>query len=1092
MILSPEQERAVRSWNRGDICVVAGPGSGKTRVLVERMRWLIAERDVEPGNVLAITFTEKAALEMHTRLVREGTPGAALREKFEEARVSTIDAFCHRLVQRYALEAGIDPGFEMTDETEGRELLAAAVEQTLDEAFRKGGDGLGAFLASYGPTPPVSPGQDPSGLAGDLCALVQEVRSHGCAPFLREPEDLGPELAAALEELAKARMDGHLAAIARRLRRPEDAGPAAREDLVLAAQRAVAPLRKAGKLKALVSSIKDDLLPACHAAAVAEANIEARRWLLAVCRQALRAFSEAKTARGCLDFDDVLAAAADLLERPDGPRLTFEHILIDEFQDTNPLQIRLIQRLIDAHGPSRPVRFVVGDINQSIYGFRHSDQNVFREYRRRIEEAGGEVIRLHENFRTRQEVLDAVHRILPGGGTSGVERHRLRSGGRFSDKGPASVEVQLVTGAKGDALRREGLWLAQRLRELRKEVKVTVRMGSEARTRNLEWSDMAVLVRTHLRASGLAASLRSAGVPCRSSAGQSLFRAPETAELAAFLRVLRNPRDETSLAAVLKSPLCGIDDAALLRLRRRYANLASALDEPAPAAMGTAAAARLEAFRQLVRECRCDRATTPARLLLARALDSCAYRSYLASRANGPAALSNVDGLLEWIGAREERGEAGVDAISQAVDRALESRPATPDTSGIGQGGQAVEILTMHGAKGLEFPVVVVASLQATVRGRARGLLFSQEHGIGARWHHPFGSNSQDAAYRLANRDLRQREREESDRLFYVAMTRAEEHLLLSASFPGAAQRTMWCGLVLRRLGLDPNEEPFTPAREERAAAMRFRYLKPPPAATPSGEGVPAGASAVPAPVEPLPASAQADYIAAVTSVSLYRHCPRRYFLERYLQVGDQVGDSAQAAMQRVPDGAAEARGEHLRATEFGDRVHRYLAGELENPSAAVRRVAAGFQDHELGRRVARATRIQREEEYVLRVGDHLLRGTVDLLFEDSEGSMLVDYKTDRISADGTEAAARRHAPQLQLYAAGLAGSGKPPDSAVVFFLRPGQPVEIDTSEPALADARELVRQFFGSQETLDYPLRTGSHCRRCPHFGGACPARLE
>ncbi len=1092
MRLTQDQERAVRSWQRGDICVVAGPGAGKTRVLVERIKWLILDRDVPPEHVLAITFTEKAAHEMRSRLVSEGSPSPETRRRLEAASVSTIDAFCNRLLKENALEAGVDPGFEILDENEARELLRTAIEHVLDEAFVLGGDPLRAFLDSYGGSASRFPRADSLTLLEDLSGLVSSIRSYGSEPFLREPEMPRMELASALRALANAKKLDPLADLAGRLEDAPRDDPDAVPALLAEASVATARIHKRGKVKALVSEIKDRLLPSCMAAAASEANRSPRQWLLETVRRILAEMQAAKLAAGRMDFDDVLAKAADLLGSGHAPKLHFEHILIDEFQDTNPLQIRLVERLLDAHGPNRPVRFVVGDINQSIYGFRHADQNVFREYRARVEKNKGEVIRLMENFRSRSEVLGAVHRVLPGGPPSGVETHRLQSASIFPESREPRVEVRIVTHGDANAFDREARWLARRLHELKAGLHLADRRGGAVGARALQWGDVAVLARTRDRVSKLAAVLRQAGVPCEISSGQRLFEAPECIELAAFLRVVRNPRDEISLAAVLKSPLCGIDDADLLRLRRDHANIAEALTSPCPgrSGLGKDAEQRLQRFAKILSECRADRATLPVRFLLARAVSSCGYRSFLSRSDDGPRALANLDRLLDWIGRREEQGAAGMDAVSEALDRASVTGSTATEAPHGAQDLQAVKVLTMHGAKGLEFPVVALASLQSNPSGSPRGLLFSEDHGIGARWREPFdGGPCADSAYRAAAAEGKRREREEADRLLYVAMTRAEEHLVLSASFAGTAQKRHWCKLVFQRLGLNPKEDPNGEPAYRLAGDVRFLYHK--TWVDPPGGEAPSAAPESPEPeiLLPLPPSAQADYVAAVTAVATFAQCPRRYFLSRYLKL-EQAGP-APSLVGLAAAGGSSAR-DGTDPSHFGEEVHRHLAGQLNDARPSVRRMAASFLQHELGKRAASASRMEREMAFVFTVGDHLLRGTIDLLFEEGGERILLDYKTDRVPRHGVQRAAQRYAPQIQLYAAGLAKSGRPADRAVLFYLRHAKPIDIDIGADSLASARNLVGSFFEAQERQEYPLKTGKHCLRCPHYRAECPAQFQ
>lgn len=1091
MRLTPDQQRAVHSWQRGDICVVAGPGSGKTRVLVERVKWLVLDRDVPPDRVLAITFTEKAAHEMRSRLVSDGSTSPEERRKLEGANLSTIDAFCHRLLKENALDAGVDPAFEIVDETEARELMRTTIEDVLDEEFDRGEEPLQSFLAAYGASGSYLPGADSVTLVDDLAGLVYSIRSYGSEPFLREPDLPLTELSRALQALADAKRLDSLANLASRLEAASGENPGTVAALLREAKLATKGIYKRGKIKPLVSEIKDRLLPECTAAAASKSHRPARQWVVEAVRRILARFEAAKLAAGCLDFDDVLAKAADVLGSGHPRKLHFEHVLIDEFQDTNPLQVRLVERLLDAHGSRRPVRFVVGDINQSIYGFRHADQNVFREYRERVERKQGEVIRLVENFRTRSEVLAAVHRLLPGGPRSGVEEHQLRSANTFPEQSELSVDVQIVTDGGDSALQREARWLARCLHELKAGLRLADRRPESAGSRPLQWGDVAILARTRDRAATLAALLRQAGVPCETSTGQRLFNAPETVELAAFLRVVRNPRDEISLAAVLKSPLCGIDDADLLRLRPGHANLAEALSNPSspPSGLGPAAERRLERFGRILSECRADRATLPVRFLLARAVSSCGYRSFLSGSVDGPRALANVDRLLDWIGRREDRGAVGVEEVSEALDRACRTRASLAETPGGAQDPQCVQVLTMHGAKGLEFPVVALASLQSPARGPVQGLLFSEAHGVGARWRGLLdGSPAADSAYRFADAEIKRREREEADRLLYVAMTRAEEHLVLSASFRGDARKSHWCKLVFDRLGLNPKEGSRDDAEERCQGEVRFRYRK--TSIDPPMDGVPGAALQPdgPAMLTPLAPSSQADYVAAVTSVAEFAHCPRRYFLSRYLAVDQTAPEQGKSRAGEDDDtGPRDGTDPSL----FGELVHLHLAGELDDAKPSVRRIAEKFHRHALGRRAANAARIEREMAIVFTVGNHLLRGTIDLLFEEGGERILLDYKTDRGGQRGLKREARRYAPQIQLYAAGLAKSGRPPDRGIVFYLRHGQPIEIDIGEHALTGARKLVESFFDAQRRQDFPLKTGTHCLRCPHYRSQCPAQL-
>jgi ATP-dependent helicase/nuclease subunit A len=231
----------------------------------------------------------------------------------------------------------------------------------------------------------------------------------------------------------------------------------------------------------------------------------------------------------------------------------------------------------------------------------------------------------------------------------------------------------------------------------------------------------------------------------------------------------------------------------------------------------------------------------------------------------------------------------------------------------------------------------------------------------------------------------------------------------------------------------------------------------------------------------------QADSEASVTGVSQFAACPRRYYLSRYLG----LERSAEEPSSTVDDAdLAEPS-----AMELGREAHELLAGVLapEKASEQARRLAEAFESHKLGARVRDAARVDREREIVFPVGStpRLLRGIIDLHFEDAQGSVLVDYKTDRVSEAEAPAKAEEYALQMRLYALALELEGRKPQKAVLFFLRLGRAVEVSLDAQSLTEAVRQVEELYQAQESQEFPLKIAGHCRRCPHYRGLCPAQL-
>jgi ATP-dependent exoDNAse (exonuclease V) beta subunit len=229
----------------------------------------------------------------------------------------------------------------------------------------------------------------------------------------------------------------------------------------------------------------------------------------------------------------------------------------------------------------------------------------------------------------------------------------------------------------------------------------------------------------------------------------------------------------------------------------------------------------------------------------------------------------------------------------------------------------------------------------------------------------------------------------------------------------------------------------------------------------------------------------QHDSNATVTALSLFASCPRKYYLSRYLGFVASPRKPEDAAL--ISDDPAD-----LSASEFGTQVHALLAGKpVPDPDAEALRLAEVFRQSPLGRRAARATRSAREFDFLMALEDLVIRGQVDLWFEEAGELVVVDYKSDEVSAAEAHHRARDYALQLRLY--GLAVehvAGRAPNRAFLHFLRPNTVVEIDLTPNLIESPEQTVRDFQQAQSKLDFPLIEGDHCHRCPFYHDLCPAR--
>ncbi len=1036
-----------------DACVVAGPGSGKTTVLVEYFRQLVGA-GVDPLRILAITFTEKAAGNMRKKLAQAFHEHPETRARLERAWVSTVHGFCARLLRENAVFAGIDPEFRVLDATDSWRIQQESMRGAIDALFEQHRDamrGLIRGLSSFEFEQAVLSAYDTMRGAG----VGVEQLAGFAAPAGVTLDEINDTLNAIRNQSLSAWSDAQKEHLEAAL---ESAERILSADSPLAALRAIAAFacnlqkcKRGNNAYNLLKRMREQI-EAAEYGLITVLYAPQRELLIEILRRFDRLYRERKEQAGALDFADLEEFTVRLLEdHPDSRahlRQQFDHILMDEFQDTNGQQAKLIQLI------RPPDRFyAVGDINQSIFGFRHAEPAGFTAYRDDVLARGRHLVQLVDNFRSRADILRAVETVTAG--TPGIEDRALVAGRKFDDVPDYSVEViaapQLAVEAQWVAQ-----WVARRVWELG----------------DFTFQDVALLVRNTEVIPEFTAAFDAAGIPYVVNRGRGFYDSREVNDLTHLLRVIANPRDEISLAVVLRSPLVDASEEALLRLKMSGDTLGSTLARTAPAAFGDEDHARLARFAARLHEWRQRREYVTFDRLLLSAIDDCGYPS-----------SGNLDKFLAR--ARDAAARMSLDEFVAELALVREENPREPDAPPE-DSSNAVKIMTVHSAKGLEFPVVFVAAIHKGVDTSVPVVAFSRHHGLGARWRNPASGKDKDDLYQHALRqEWSRREEEESSRLLYVAMTRAEHHLVLSFSATGRKPAN-WDKLVVERLTLDlsaPRDqvaEYLAPDGQPWKARVRIVQDAPELLTRPR-----APRQEIPVSPVSLPAVAQQqDSNATVTALSLFATCPRKYYLSRYLGFEGRPRKPGEAAL---PSGQPA----DLSAAEFGTQVHALLAGNpVANPAPKALRLAEVFRQSTLGRRAARATRVAREFDFLMAVEELVIAGQVDLWFEEGGELVVVDYKTDEVSTAEAHRRARDYTLQLRLYALAVERvAGRAPDRAWLHFLRPNILVEVDLSPTLIESPEPTVRDFQQAQSKLDFPLIEGEQCKRCPFFQDLCPA---
>ncbi len=845
------RERAVDPAH--NVVLEASAGTGKTHVLVDRYLNLLSS-GVDPANILAITFTRKAAAEMRSRILAElrkradsvlrqaqhalsSSKGGGdeakvwreVRERSGDIAISTIDAFCLSLLREFPLEADLDPGFEMADETQVPRLMEEALDRALDigrglsqkddhvrllfAELREGRlrDGLAnmierrlvvedALTRALSGTPRELTAERACEQAFERLRNVFRGLTGGVEGFLANGPinhrrwaifsagmrliDSGQIPAPGLARGVLDRIEGHFLNKDRQPRqrfdgysakdcRNPEAWRVHRTDVLTVAREVADALR----------AFRRDL------------NAVLSRAVRRVYEIALKEYRATLDEHGVLDFSETLAQALLLLTQMEEfarsrYRLEgrYHHVLLDEFQDTSRAQWSLVALLIRSWGegsgvadtaPLLPSIFVVGDRKQSIYGFRDADIAVMDEAGQFVDELRPE----RDSRRAISKSFRAVPQLLAFANDlfEEIEKNEgRRDAFRFSDQDRFPVEVPVPPGDALGIVAAPGVAdhadaVAAEIRRLL-DAGALVRDPATHETRPIRPRDIAILFRTKDSHQDFEKALARRHIPSYVYKGLGFFEADEIKDVLALLRFLAAPESNLRAAAFLRSRFVRLSDPAIQALAP---NLAKGLREPfseadapkmAPGALSPEDRVVLERTRLSVARwlALVDR-LTPAELLEL-VLDETAY----AFETRGPRvrqARENLKKIRAMIRRVQNRGYLTLSRLAEHLDRLT----AGDESNAVIDAGDSVSLMTIHAAKGLEFPVVFVVNLSRGTGSGRRAIRVVSDAESGQAWLSVGDFQSE------ADEDAKAKDREETKRLLYVALTRARDRLYLAS-----------------------------------------------------------------------------------------------------------------------------------------------------------------------------------------------------------------------------------------------------------------------------------------------------------------------
>lgn len=1086
MELTPEQRRIIEA-PATDLAVTAGAGSGKTFVLVERYMHLL--RDSAIPRIAAVTFTDAAATEMRQRVRRAVMADDALvhhRRDLDNAVIGTVHSLALRLLREHPFDAGIDPSAAVLGDDEAellrREASAGAIDAAA-EALDGGVDALHAIseyhvglllpqmIANRDDVAAAfeAMGEEPGQWAGYARGLLEAAYAADRGRIRARASVLAGDLDRDLPG-ASPLLGERAGNLVTRLR---DAGQHDWESLVAALGEAQRTNLQAGsnqrspdrEIKAAIKDLRTVGKEAGQLPAWDEADervLAALVGLRALFLDACARYEAAKREQHALDFLDLELGAVALLR--DHPRVAaevrggFGHLMVDEAQDINPAQAELIRLIAGPGGTNpRPHLFLVGDAKQSIYRFRGADVARFAQLRTLVTDNGGPTLPLSRSFRTHDHLVGAVNAIFaevfadasapyqtamepmtgrragaPGGGPHLAVMPIVRRG---SDHEKRSFEADLGA-AEIRGLLAEGreVWDSR-----------------EGAPRPARAGDVAVLLRRFTNVHTFEQALEAHGLPYTTPSGTGFFSRQEVVDCALLLRWLAEPHDEIALLGVLRSPFFVLRDDTLLALREHNRRLFAALGD-LPAGIEGAERARCEHAWRLLDELRGAAGSLPADALLERALDRSGVEASWAPLEGGEQARANIRKLVRIV--RTLAGYALPDVVDylerRRDDLDVREGPAVLDRP------DAVQVMTVHAAKGLEFPIVWIPEAHLTSRGDWDVIRWRRDEGVSATLvqDEPGTSRPRPGFYSHLQRGDQDEDAAEYRRLFYVAATRAADYLYISGDAPGDRG---WSGLQAALAVCEAGNLASVDVREPapvdldavvgRAARRRARpvdeaaeedYVAPlleRPPVIPVRASTPVTALREPSDA-PAYAGRRGDGLGALRGSVVHR------------ALDESRGDVALLDTTAL---AAMVREESERALE--DATVRQLASEAATMLGAFARspVAAALADPAAERWF--------ELPFAWDWDGLPLHGAIDLVYRDTRGWHVIDFKTDRVDGATAMEVARRYHVQIGLYQRAVAAAVGEEPSAGLLFLRTGELIEparadLDT---AIAEARERV-----------------------------------
>lgn len=1130
--------------------VRAGAGSGKTKVLVERYIRQLALAQSDIDGIAAITFTRKSAKEMQERIrsrmdeMARVSDDVADREKWKRfsqavagAPISTIHSLCSRILRENPVETGIDPNFVLLEEIDDKELRQTEWQKLLVRLLEKN-DPSATKVAS------VFTKQQIETELLELWSVLEKEGVIGDGP-VENPESILPvlpyswdecvnrirkSLTACCEGLPTAgkmsagqekiqEIQGNWAALEKELHQDESGVVDALEMITKKSR----GLRAAGKMADEIKALKDDF-QLLNDVLIERKIKKVLPFLLDLFSQGAAEYRHAKSTRKALAFDDLERLTDDLLStypsicRGYNRRIKF--LMVDECQDINERQRRIIYLLSGGNAElicSKNL-FVVGDPKQSIYRFRGADVRVFERVVKDVATSCGKVIDLFENFRSARNLVfafnDLFSRLMPASvqledaeKSDCIEYVGLSGSGGNPEA--TSLHIMLLrkneTKAGYSQRESEAAALAQKIKVSIEEGKWRIRT-EDGGMRKAGYGDISVLLRAFTDVQTYEQAFQNAAIPYNVAGGRGFFDRQEIRDVLNLLSFIDNAANERALFAVLRSPFFMASDQQLYHWKQidESAGLWASMQKDdslqARTAVKLLSGLLNRKYRGSVAE------------FIREAIVTTGYDYILLAQFMGMRRLSNLIKLIEM--AEQYRMDAG--GLAEFIARTKLLAQNEPEAETDCEAGESVKILTIHKSKGLEFPIVIIPDLHRKFGARSRLAAFDRQAGLGIKYPGTGGVMEVSASYRkISNREAAL-EKGELKRLLYVAMTRARDHLLLSAVVDNeeeekeiAASKAWidWCKYYFGLRGPSTQWPEFVNMETSSATVELIKTsdeefypqarMWVEPEETVQVKLMPE----LEAQISKIPVPPRQSVLLSPSKLKEYLECPRKYYYSSLWKL-PPISD-IQPPVKTMDNVPAEGGA----AVDLGVAFH--LAMELSSDSGAgtfpewgvpirdrIEKWISLYRQSSLYKEIEGLPE-NKEWNFLLRILEKdeqlpavSLSGQVDRIVHHSCGELsIIDYKTDYVTHEELHSKAAEYHLQLACYLTAVqAVFERPVCSVRLYFARLGKDISIEKQALAAAwkDVLGIAEYIRRHELEEEYPC-SGQCCEQCP-YSYACP----